>query len=131
MDSLIPLLLMLLLYFVPELLKRRKRPEEYEYPDIPPKVPTPVGTKPQPAEIKAKPAAQPALTYTDFTSQTWDAPQKTTIPMPAPVHIPHTTEPVSPWKGKLSPQIVQNGLVFAEILQPPRAYRPIWRQPKQ
>jgi hypothetical protein len=42
--------------------------------------------------------------------------------------MPDFAEPVSPWDGKVSPQMVQNGLIFAEIIQPPRAYRPIWRQ---
>lgn len=130
MDSLIPLLLMLLLYLVPELLKRRKPPEEYEYPDIPAKTPPPVSTNPQPVEIKDNPAEQPAIHFGDYFPKTWDVPQKVTVAMPAPVHVPNTKEAPSPWQGKLSPQIIQNGLIFAEILQPPRAYRPIWRQRK-
>lgn len=31
---------------------------------------------------------------------------------------------LSPWEGKLSESVIQNGVIFAEILQPPRAYRP-------
>ncbi len=130
MDSLIPLLLMLLIYLVPELLKRRKQPKEYKYPDIPDKVPAPVDMKPKPVEIKAKPVAKPAVNVTTHAPKDWEVPQKTTLAMPPPVTVPHSTEPVSPWQGKLSPQIVQNGLIFAEIIQPPRAYRPIWRKPK-
>ena len=126
MDSLIPLLLMLLLYLVPELLKRRKNPKKYEYPDIPAKVPQPVEIKP--VESKSKPfaadyAASPA-------TLTGDAAAKPAMVMPDPVEVPHVVDSVSSWQGKLSPQVIQNGLIFAEILQPPRAYRPLWRQPK-
>ncbi len=31
---------------------------------------------------------------------------------------------VSPWEGKLNESVILNGVIFAEILQPPRAYRP-------
>lgn len=130
MDSLIPLLLMLLLYLVPELLKRRKEPKKYEYPDIPDKIPQPVEM--QPAKNEPKPAA--AL-MVDFSaeipnSNSWAIPHKQAVVMPDSVVIPQTTEPVSPWQGKLSRQMVQNGLIFSEIIQPPRAYRPIWRHRK-
>lgn len=128
MDALIPLLLMLVLYLVPELLKRRKKTQKYEYPDIPDKVPQlPDRT---PVEIKAKPSS---VSVTDFSVEVphpWVSSPKPSLAMPAPVNVPHTTEPASPWQGKLSPRIVQNGLIFAEIIQPPRAYRPIWRQQK-
>lgn len=129
MDTLIPLLLMLLLYLIPELLKRRKQPKEYKYPDIPDKIPLPVEMKSKPVEIKAK-QVQPALNTAQHTSENSEISQKPTVTMPPPVTVPHTTETGSPWQGKLSPQIVQNGLIFAEIIQPPRAYRPIWRNPK-
>lgn len=129
MDILIPILIMLVVYVIPELLKRRKQPKEYEYPDIPEKVP-----KPQPAEIKHKqpqikkpPVLQP-LNYDSPNSAT--SHHKPTVSMPAPVVVPQTIEAVSSWQGKLSPHVVQNGLIFAEILQPPRAYRPIWRSRK-
>lgn len=116
---------MFIMYIVPELLKRRKQQKEYKYPDIPDKVPQPVEMKPQHVEITKK---------TQFAD--YDLPknaaihQKPTVPMPAPVVVPHSIETELPWQGKLSPQIVQNGLIFAEILQPPRAYRPIWRSRK-
>lgn len=129
MDSLIPLLLMLVLYLVPELLKRRKQPKEYEYPDIPDKVPQPVESKP--VENRPKPVLIP--TVTDFPAEvpkTWAIPEKTAVTMPPPVVVPHVAATVSPWQGKISPQMVQNGLIFAEIIQPPRAYRPIWKHPK-
>lgn len=129
MDSLIPLLLMALFYLIPELLKRRKQPKEYKYPDIPDKVPAPAEIKSKPAETKVNPA-KPIVNAASHAPKNWEIPQKTTVAMPPPVTVSHSTEPVSAWQGKLSPQIVQNGLIFAEIIQPPRAYRPIWRKPK-
>ncbi|SDF06093.1 hypothetical protein [Sporomusa acidovorans] len=128
MDSLIPLLLMLLLYLVPELLKRRKEPKKYEYPDIPDKIPQPVGM--QSTKNEPKPVAEPIMDFSADASNNWNIAQKQAVVMPAPVAIPQTTEPVSPWQGKLSWQMVQNGLIFSEIIQPPRAYRPIWRHRK-
>ena len=130
MDTLLPLLLMLLLYLIPELLKKRKQPKDYEYPDIPEKVPPPVVLKPKSAEMSSKPADQSVPEFAGNIAKAWAMPQKSVVAMPAPVVIPHTTEPDSPWQGKLSPQLVQNGFVFAEIIQPPRAYRPLWRQRK-
>ncbi|WP_094602896.1 hypothetical protein SPSIL_026130 [Sporomusa silvacetica DSM 10669] len=128
MDTLIPLLLLLVLYLVPELLKRRKKTTEYKYPDIPDKVPQPANMKS--AESKAKPIHTPATDFIVETPKTWAASPEPAITMPASVNVPHMTDAGSPWQGKLSPQLIQNGLIFSEIIQPPRAYRPIWRRPK-
>lgn len=128
MDELIPLLLLVILYLVPELLKRRKKPKEYEYPDIPEKIP-PLPEPPAKAKVRTPPLTPAVHKYGIETAHAVSP--KPALTMPAPVHIPHITEPASPWQGKLSPQIVQNGLIFAEILQPPRACRPLWRRPKK
>lgn len=126
MDAIIPLLIMLVLYLVPELLKRRRNPKEYKYPDIPEKFPTPADVKIP--EIKAKPIIIPVTPTAEPPQATWSAPPKPV--MPAPVNVPSMNDSISPWHGKLSPQLVQNGLIFAEILQPPRAYRPLLRRQK-
>ena len=129
MDSLIPLLLMLLLYLVPEFFKRRKNPKEYKYPDIPDKVPQPVDMKS--AQIKVKPIPTPITDYIVETPKAaWSVPPKPAMETADLLNVPCMANSASPWQGKLSPQIVQNGLIFAEILQPPRAYRPLWRRPK-
>ncbi|HWR42672.1 hypothetical protein [Sporomusa sp.] len=127
MDLLIPLLLMLVMYVVPELLKRRKQPKEYEYPDIPEKVPQPIDIKP--VDIKVKHIPQEAAVFAEPAHKTWVIPPKS-VSMPSAITVPHFVEPASPWEGKVSPQMVQNGLIFSEIIQPPRAYRPIWRHLK-
>lgn len=128
MDALIPLLLMLALYLVPELLKKRKNPKEYQYPDVPDREPQPIEIKPAKSTVKHIPQLiiEPAVTAFKKTA---GSPQ-TAVSMPAAVDIPHTVVPVSPWQGKLSQETVKNGLIFSEILQPPRAYRPIWRTRK-
>lgn len=101
------LILMVLLYLVPELLRRRK-PKKYEYPDIPERVPkAPVINS---APIIFEEPKKPTI--------------KTPIAMPPAVHMPAIREE-SPWQGKINLSVVQNGYIFSEILQPPRAYRPI------
>lgn len=42
--------------------------------------------------------------------------------------IPIVEAEASAWQGKLTEGTVMNGLIFAEILQPPRAYRPFRKQ---
>jgi hypothetical protein len=103
------LLLMALLYVLPELFRRR--PKKYEYPQIP--EPTP---RKAPAEtIQAAPSVS-------ISKQPVSAP---VLFMPPEVHIPSNEEEISPWQGQLSPAMIQTGYIFAEVLQPPRAYRPI------
>ena len=106
MDFAYILLLMALLYLLPELL-RRKKPKQYEYPDIPERVPQPQAVrKAQHAQPEIRrPAAAPPLV------------------MPDPVHMPISKEE-SPWQGQINMGVIQNGYIFAEIIQPPRAYRP-------
>jgi hypothetical protein len=43
-------------------------------------------------------------------------------------NIPNIEEEPSVWQGKLTEDAVINGLIFAEILLPPRAYRPFITQ---
>lgn len=128
MENIIPLLLLLVLYLVPELLKRRKDPKDYKYPDIPDTVPQP--SRRPPIDIISKPASTPITDVSMEAPKSWVTSPKPATTMPAPVTVPYITTADSPWQGKLSPQIVENGLIFSEIIQPPRAYRPIWRRPK-
>ncbi len=109
------LLLIPLLYFLFELFGQRKTgrqpppmPEpEYRDPilqDFPKKVPQPLQVPVPPpvaAAVKASPAAP------DLEAN-----------VPA---IPEQTG----WQDKLQPSLVINGVIFAEILQPPRAMRPL------
>ncbi|WP_143005907.1 hypothetical protein [Sporolituus thermophilus] len=47
--------------------------------------------------------------------------------LPPEVHVPALTKApeTSPWEGKLNNALLVNGVIFAEILQPPRAKRPL------
>ena len=102
-------LLMILLYVLPELFRRK--PKKYEYPTIP----EPVPNKAQQNVLQAEPL--PVI-----KKQSTSTPA---ISMPPEVHIPSAAAEASPWQGQLTPANIQNGYIFAEILQPPRAYRPI------
>ncbi|EAX47565.1 undifferentiated embryonic cell transcription factor 1 [Thermosinus carboxydivorans Nor1] len=107
MDFGLLIILMLVLYVLPELLKRR-RPPKYEYPHIP-----------QPAPPEPEPTGQagagmpPAMPIKP--------------PLPPEVHVPAPTKApeTSPWEGKLNNALLVNGVIFAEILLPPRAKRPL------
>lgn len=101
-------LVMILLYVLPELFRRK--PKKYEYPTFP----EPVPDKTQQNVLKAEPL--PAV-----KKQSASAPK---ISMPPEVHIPSVATEASPWQGQLTPANIQTGYIFAEILQPPRAYRP-------
>lgn len=107
---------MLLLYIVPELFKRR--PKKYEYPEIPQPVP----------ESAPEPEAKPATVSNK--GLTWALPQpmaKGSMPMSEvapPMQVYHMQETGDNWQGSLSHASIINGLIFAEVLQPPRALRP-------
>ena len=108
MDFAYILLLMALLYLLPELLRRRK-PKQYEYPDIPERVP-------QPQAVKKEQRAQPEIRR--------PAAAAPSLVMPDPVHVP-VTKDESPWQGQINVGVIQNGYIFSEVIQPPRAYRPL------
>jgi hypothetical protein len=117
MDIVTIVILMALFYLVPELLKRR-RPKTYEYPEIPDRVPPP-GTVPPPvsAKIGEKITVSP--------------PDKTQLAVPPHPKVQLLDLPVaatvaeySPWQVNLDQTTVVSGIIYAEILQPPRAHRP-------
>ena len=102
------LLIMALLYLLPELF--RKKPKKYEYPDIPVKTPRPVIMQPMP----------------QYSYEVRNPVVPIPVAMPAAVNVPATvSKEATPWEGRLNSTIIQNGYIFSEILQPPRAYRPI------
>jgi len=102
------LIIMALLYILPELFRRK--PKKYEYPTIPESMPN----KPYPDVPKAEPL--PIIKPNTVTPK---------AAMPPEVHIPVVAAEPSPWQGQLTMANIQTGYIFAEILQPPRAYRPI------
>lgn len=120
MDILIPLILLAVLYLVPELLRRRK-PKEYKYPEIP-NAPNP------PAKL---PKAEAPLAFSEKTKSTGFAvkPQENNVgKKPSPVTTNDATAANTPFH--LDNTALVNGVIWSEILQPPRAYRPMWQRSK-
>ncbi|MDR3565199.1 MAG: hypothetical protein P4N59_27700 [Negativicutes bacterium] len=113
------LILMAVFYLVPELLKRR-RPKTYEYPEIPDQVPLPERVPSSaPGRIRENPAVQLAEAKTDI-----EPPRPHIRPPETPVATV-AMEEYSPWQVKLDQTTVISGIIYAEILQPPRAMRPL------
>jgi hypothetical protein len=121
MDIIYILILMAVFYILPEILKKRQ-PKQYEYPQIPDRVlppelkpsrdvKPPPGSKVKPVSIASKAEEPPVLA------------QATSEPEALKVAVPLMSEG-SAWQDKLDQTVVLNGVIFAEILQPPRAHRP-------
>lgn len=114
MDIIIPILLMLVLYLVPELLRRGK-PKKYEYPEIPEPAPPADMPSVPPAKV-SKPVALPAY-------------PEVVIPQAA-------VSPASADKTGVAPRLsvernmLLQAVIYSEILQKPRAYRPIYQKRK-
>lgn len=105
MDIVIPLALMALMYLVPPLLRRyieKKEVKRENTETLPPFI--------EDAYEESIPFISPYSPSTQITSNISD---KTDL-----------VKESSPWQGKLSEEAILNGVIFAEILQPPRAYRP-------
>ena len=113
MDYLLILVLLAFLYLVPELLRRNRQPRRHEYPEIPLPAPRP---RPRPANVEDAGAYQapvlPPVRALEFV-------------MPPVVNMGNPLEEPSTWRGKFDSAALINGIIFAEILRPPRAYRPL------
>ena len=118
------ILLMLLLYLLPELFKRR--PKKYEYPEVPAPVPEPeAGPSPAPGSgrQKAEPVRVPEVLWSQPQLKAREGiPMSVTAP---PMQVTQLEETTEGWQGHMSQAAVVNGFIFAEILQPPRSRRPL------
>lgn len=132
MELIIWLVLMAVFYLVPELLKRRRKPEEYEYPEIPDRVPPPEAKAPAPPpKVKPAPAATtPKAVYLPPVAAAPTSPGAFVAMDDTLHHLgqePKTAAVVTaehnPWRGDLDQASVLNGVIYAEILQPPKALR--------
>jgi hypothetical protein len=133
MELILWLILMAAFYIVPEILKRRRKPEEYEYPEIPDRVPPPE-TKAPAAKPKEKPAPVKTMSepvYLPPVSATAGAfaamPDMLYHLAEEPKTAAVTMSEYVPWQGRLDNASVLNGVIYAEILQPPKALRKIHR----
>lgn len=110
MDILIPLLLLAVLYLVPELLRRKKN-TEYKYPEIPN----------QQEQSKNMTHAIPALSEKAKVTSLEAKPQDSSINL-KPTTI---SQPSVAAESRIDNTALVNGILWSEILQPPRAYRPL------
>jgi hypothetical protein len=115
MDNLLPLLLIGILYLVPALW-RRFVSKKYTQIHLPEQVIVPeLETSPEESRLVSRAhIADMQMPIVALSEQT----------------IPIIGEEPSTWQGKLTEERVINGLIFSEILQPPRAYRPFIRRMK-
>ncbi|MDF2635178.1 MAG: hypothetical protein K0R78_2052 [Pelosinus sp.] len=114
MDDLLPLLLLAIMYLGPAVWRRLMAKKQTQM-HLPEQVIIPefeLVSEETPMELKNN--------STDFP--------KTIISKTE--SIPAIAEEISPWRGKLTENVVINGVIFAEVLQPPRAYRPFVRRMK-
>ena len=107
MDIVIILLIILLYVGLP--MWRKYTPKKYPYSGVPQEV--------LPPELKL-PLEEPVRTREYHADK---------VQAPAAHHAGSSLPPVEEqgaWQGKLNNNLIINGVIFAEILQPPRAYRP-------
>ncbi len=116
MDLFIPVLFLAIFYLGPVLLKQYRAKN-----NIPPLVPEKVHAKMMsvPPKIKKIPA------YKESTMKV-----KVATVVDKIERHPTIREVPTGWQGKLEQTMLVNGVMFAEILQPPRAYRPMVKHTK-
>lgn len=111
MDFFTLVIIMAIVYLLPELLKRRK-PKDYKYPEIPsqndPGIP-PLPTMQVGEQVKNKQESTPTVTVASAANA---------------YTVISDTNTKNPWQENLNESMVVNGFVFAEILSPPLAKRP-------
>lgn len=123
--------LLVVMYLVPELL--RSRNQKYEYPEVPER--EPVQTPPPFSyDYSGEGVSVEHGRFTQSSegvSAEWQPKSlKSKVVMPVEIAVPHVSSDEDPWAGRLSAQDVLNGVIFAEILQPPRSKRRLecWRR---
>jgi len=114
MDILIPLLLMAIVYLGPALLKRY-RAQINPQPVVPELINTEI--------MSALPTNKSLPAYMGRTSEL-----QSTMVAGKRQSAPAVVEEQSAWRGKLDQNMIINGVIFAEILQAPRAYRPFGKR---
>lgn len=113
MDIVITLLLMVALYLIPEILKR-KNPKEYRYPEAP----TPKAPRYESQEAQFP----PAVAISKYSvSEAVDLRGKET---PSIITVNEKNYNCQQTR-QLDQAALLNGVIWAEILLPPRAHRPI------
>jgi len=112
MDILIPLLFMAIFYLGPALLKRYRAQLNKQL----------VGPELQNSQMMNSP---PKIKQTEYMESVAELP---TMVVEHKHNVPTIVEEQSAWQGKLDQNSFINGVIFAEIIQAPRAYRPFVRR---
>ena len=134
MDIIITLVLMAALYIIPELLKNKK-PKEYKYPEIP-EIPDQTDMPQKPSIPKTQ---SESLTLKKHSPYQYskdikipDSTYSTYCALPPKVSNSEASAPMSACLERQPEQRVQmdqaailNGIIWAEVLLPPRAHRPL------
>jgi len=113
MEIIIPLLFMAIFYLGPALLKRYRAQQNAQS-----AIPAPLNSEIRNASPKIKEVADLKSTTELHSTMVVDNLQS----------VPSVVEEQSAWRGKLDQNSIANGVIFAEILQAPRAYRPFVRR---
>lgn len=112
MDILAPLLFMAIFYLGPALLKTYRARKNK---NIQSAAPEPLNPGVRNASPKVKSVPAYLVNNTEMQAK---------MEVNNMQSVPTIVEEKSAWRGKLDHNMIINGVMFAEILQPPRAYRP-------
>lgn len=112
MDILVPLLILAVLYLVPEIL-RKKNAKNYKYPEIP--------NEPS-VQVNFPKAAIPAALNENENSASMDAKHQDNN---VSFSCAKPNEEGANEAFHVDNNALINGVIWSEILQPPRAYRPL------
>lgn len=115
-DILMPLLFLAIYYLGTALLKFLQKKQS-----LPPEIP-----EQQPLE--AADSFAPAKKTPPYLKRTAD--MQATLTPDKNENMSEVKDEASAWQGKLNENMLVNGVIFAEILQAPRAYRPMVRRNK-
>ena len=111
MDFFTIVIIMAIIYLLPELLKKRK-PKEYKYPEIP-VPPRPEETAPEP--MAAEPRADIHIAHSE--------PSAVSPESQVSYAAAGDSDSKNSWQGNLDQSMVMNGIIFAELISPPLAKR--------
>lgn len=117
MDILAPLIVMVIVYLVPKLWNKVWENIQKNY-LVNKGIPRKMQDRDMAEQRELSFVNQESATYTPSNVAHHPPVAMTTVSGPAGV------EEKAVWRGKMDANAVINGMIFAEIVQPPRAYRP-------
>lgn len=110
METLLTLVFMGIIYIVPKMLEKYRAEIN--------------------KSLKVQGTVPPPVNYEDYEEEKRATYRKDYLEEELPpvqsnvANVSRVEDEKSAWRGKLDQNMIVNGVIFAEILQPPRAYRP-------